>query len=219
MQDIADLINIDIYIIFFCRIFQSDLHSSRCSGERDEVSSCHEPPKGHRPRAWHSMDWSLCGQCCKYVTALYFLVWNGIMTLLVLIPNIHVYIIEAAFLYVQCSNNMLSTEDGQNNKNLSCIMQHNTLYCIGEVLIACITSYFAHVLLSIPVLCSNTHMCVSAFSSLFSFMLLEWLLIISFINLHGSSPPQCTSASTKPMHNVKALTHWMIQSLRVSSFI
>ena len=49
--------------------------------------------------------------------------------------------------------------------------------------------------------------CGYALSSLF-FMLLEWYLIMSFINLHGSSPVYCTSVSTKSMLSVQTLIHW-----------
>lgn len=46
----------------FCRLLQSDLHSGRRPGERDEVPSCHEPTQSHWPRTRHGVDGSLRGQ-------------------------------------------------------------------------------------------------------------------------------------------------------------
>lgn len=163
--------------MFYCRLFQSDFHFSRRSRECDEVSSRHEPPEGYRPRARHSVDWSLCGQCCKCVTVLYFSLKHCDDFLRVLKLLLHI-------LYVQChvfyrkwiksySIMQASNWPPLNTTFVKCIMSAASHYYIIHIIF-----YFVH-----PCTVS-VHMCMSAVSSLL-FTLLEWFLIMSFINLHG----------------------------------
>lgn len=137
----CDIAGVDYIDLSFCRIFQSDLHFSRRSGECDEVPSRHEPPKSHRPWARYSVDWSLCGQCCKYDAALWPLHGDFLCNPL---PAYILYVIMTPCLHAKCTN-MLSMQEGCSEGNFQCKIQSRTLN-YNEVLRSLTASCFVMLL-------------------------------------------------------------------------